>query len=357
MILYISIMQLNGQQIKEAIEQLIWEYKFEPVQVLDIMKMGIKTAFKKDYMPHERKSVVAVQIGNDWTIKIFRVRECVEEIEDKEEDRQIILVEAQKLKEDVEIWEKFMIDITPDPLEFTRIGVMAAAQTIKQNLKNIERERFFEKFQDKQGELLKAKVLRVIAESVVLDVDGATVVLPWPGQVPNRIYHTGEEIIVFLKQISKWSGGINLDITQWGPEFIDALLKRIVPEYEEGLVEIQKIVRITWKRTKMIVSTEEENVDPVGVFVWYRWDRINTILSLLNGEKIDIIERTSDDEKWDIQLVKDALKPAKVQSVTFEDDGTAMVKLPEDQKALAIGKSAINIKLASQLISARIELI
>ena len=83
---------------------------------------------------------------------------------------------------------------------------MAAAQTIKQNLKSIERERFFEKFQDKQGELLKAKVLRVIGESVVLDIDGATVVLATEGQIPGRMYNGGEEIIVFLKEISKGSG-------------------------------------------------------------------------------------------------------------------------------------------------------
>lgn len=351
-------MRLNGQQIKEAIEQLIGEYKYDPVQVLDIMKMGIKTAYKKDYMPHERKAQVAVSVAGDGEIKIYRLRDVVDEIEEKEEERQMLLADAKDIKDDAALGDTLTIEITPDPLEFTRIGVQAAAQTIKQNLKNIERERFFEKFQDKEGELLKAKVLRVIAESIVLDVDGATVVLPSQWQVPNRVYHTGEEIIVYLKQISKWSGGINLDITQGGPEFIDALLKRIVPEYEEGMVTIDKIVRITGKRTKMLVSTDDEKIDPVGVFVGHRGDRINTILSLLNGEKIDIIERTGnlDDERAEIQLVRDALKPANINSVEIAD-GKAIVKLPEDQKALAIGKWAINIKLASQLTGLRIELV
>jgi len=351
-------MRLNGQQIKEAIEQLIGEYKYDPVQVLDIMKMGIKTAYKKDYMPHERKAQVAVSVAGDGEIKIYRLRDVVDEIEEKEEERQMLLADAQEIKKDVALADTLTVEITPDPLEFTRIWVQAAAQTIKQNLKNIERERFYEKFQDKEGELLKAKVLRVIAESIVLDVDGATVVLPSQWQVPNRVYHTGEEIIVYLKQISKGSGGINLDITQGGPEFIDALLKRIVPEYEEGMVTIDKIVRITGKRTKMLVSTDDEKIDPVGVFVGHRGDRINTILSLLNGEKIDIIERSGDlwDERAEIQLVRDSLKPANINSVEIED-GKATVKLPEDQKALAIGKWAINIKLASQLTGLRIELV
>lgn len=345
-------MKLDGKQIQEAIKQLIAEYKYDPYVVLDIVKMGVRTAFRKDYLPHERKAQVQATIAADGTIKIYREREVVKEIEDKERDRQILLKDAKKAKKDLKEGDTLTLDITPDPLEFTRIGVQAAAQTIKQNLKNIERERFFEKFQDKQGELLKAKVLRVIGESVILDIDGATVVLPPEWQVPNRIYNAGEEIIVYLKQISKGSGGINLNITQSWPEFIEALLKRIVPEFEEGKVQIDKIVRITGKRTKMIVSSDDEKIDPVGVFVGHRGDRINTILSLLNGEKMDFIEDTGDEYR----LVMDALKPAKITSVKVED-GTAKVELPEDQKALAIGKGAVNIKLASQLTGLRIELL
>ncbi len=346
-------MKLDGKMIQEAIKMLIAEYKYDPYQVLDIVKMGVRTAYRKDYMPNEeRKAQIQVAIDADGTIKIYRERDVVDTIEDKEEDRQMLLPEAKKIKKDAVLGDTITMDITPDPLEFTRIGVQAAAQTIKQNLKSIERERFFEKFQDKEGELLKAKVLRVIADSVVLDIDGATVVL-WPeGQVPNRVYNPGEEIIVFLKEISKWSGGINLYITQAGTEFIEALLKRIVPEYEEGQVKVEKTVRITGKRTKMIVSSDDEKIDPVGVFVGHRGDRINTVLSLLNGEKIDFIEDTGDEYR----LVMDSLKPAKITSVKIAD-GKATVELPEDQKALAIGKGAVNIKLASQLTGLRIELV
>jgi len=266
-------MKLDWLMIQEAIKQLIAEYKYDPYQVLDIVKLWVRTAFRKDYLPNERKAQIQASIGADGTIKIYREYEVVEEVDEKEKDREMLLEQAVEYKEDIKMWELLTLDITPADLEFTRIGVMAAAQTIKQNLKNIERERFFEKFQDKEGELLKAKVLRVIGESVVLDIDGATVVL-WPeGQVPNRIYNGWEEIIVFLKEISKGSGWINLHITQWGTDFIDALLKRIVPEYEEGLVTIGKIVRITGKRTKMVVSSNDEKVDPVKQdLLWTYWN-------------------------------------------------------------------------------------
>lgn len=338
--------------IQEAIKQLIAEYKYDPYQVLDIVKLWVRTAFRKDYLPNERKAQIQASIGADGTIKIYREFEVVEEIDEKEKDREMLLKDALEYKDDIKLWELLTLDVTPEDLEFTRIGVMAAAQTIKQNLKNIERERFFEKFQDKQGELLKAKVLRVIGESVVLDIDGATVVLWTEWQVPNRIYNAGEEIIVFLKEISKGSGGINLHITQWSTDFIIALLKRIVPEFDEGVVTIEKIVRITGKRTKMVVSSNDEKVDPVWVFVGHRGDRINTILSLLNWEKIDIIEDTGDETR----LIMDVLKPARVTSVKIEE-GKAFVQVPEDQKALAIGKWAVNIKLAGQIVGMRIELI
>jgi transcription termination/antitermination protein NusA len=110
----------------------------------------VRTAFRKDYLPNERKAQIQASIGADGTIKIYREYEVVEEVDEKEEDREITLSDAQKIKEDIQIGEILTLDITPDNLEFTRIGVTAAAQTIKQNLKNIERERFFEKFQDKE---------------------------------------------------------------------------------------------------------------------------------------------------------------------------------------------------------------
>ena len=330
--------------IQEAIKSLIAEYKYDPYQVLDIVKLGIRTAYKKDYLGDEKKAQIQVSIAADGSISIYREYIVVDEVEDKEDDRQILLKDAKKLKKDVELGEAILLDITPDPLEFTRIGVQAAAQTIKQSLKSIERERFYEKFQDKQGELLRAKVLRVIGESVVLDIDGTTVVLPPEGQIPNRMYHSGEEIIVYLQQISKGIGGVVLDITQGGVEFIEALLKRIVPEYDEGLVKIIKTVRFAGKRTKILVASEDEKIDPVGVFVGHHGDRINTVLSLLNGEKIDIIEWSDDP----VKLVIDCLKPARTLSTEIKN-GKAIVQVPEDQKSLAIGKGAVNIRLATQL--------
>ena len=244
--------------------------------------------------------------------------------------------------------------MTPESMQLSRIAAQAAAQTIKQNLKNIEREKFYEKFQDKEGELLKAKVIRVHGDSVILDIDQTTVVLPPEGQIPNRSYEPGEEIFVFLKKIGKDTGGVVLDISQTNGEFIGAILEKIVPELADGTVNIDRIARAAGRKTKVVVSSNDEKIDPVGVMVGHKGDRINTVLSLLDGEKIDFIETNNNT----VDFIKALLKPAQVENVEILPDGKkALITVPEDQKPLAIGKGASNIRLASQLCGMSLEVI
>lgn len=342
-------MQLDGKTIQAAIMQLVDDYKFDPYQVIDIVKMGIRSAFRKDYQDYKKAEVV-VDIDEDGQIVIYRQYEVVEGVED--EDLQIDLGQAQELREDAEIGEQMLIDITPDNLNFTRIGVQAAAQTIKQYLKGIERERFFEKFQHKQGELLRAKVIKAHSNTVVLDIEGVPVVLPSDGQIPKRIYEIGEDIFVFLKQISKDSTGITLDITQSSEEYIEAIINKIVPEVEEGIVRIEKIARAPGIKTKIIVNSTDPNVDPVGVMIGHKGDRINILLSLLDGEKVDYIESTDDLET----LVRSCLRPADVKDYSISGN-KVKVHIAENQKAMAIGKSASNIKLAGKLCGVQIEIV
>jgi transcription termination/antitermination protein NusA len=292
---------------------------------------------------------VVVRIDQEGTVHIYREWEVVEEIEDA--DKEILLKDAKKERKDIEVGETFLIEVTPEEMELSRIAAQAAAQTVKQQLKLIERERFFEKFQNKQGELLRAKVTRVTGDSVVLDIEGTAVVLPRDGQVPHRMYHPGEDIFVLLQQISKDGGAVTLDITQSSADYVEAILRKLVPELEEESVEIVKIARIPGKRTKILVKSNDERIDPVGVMVGHGGDRINTVLSLLDGEKIDYIEDKGDREA----LVADALKPARINSVDLSDD-KIVAYLDEDQKGLAIGREAVNIKLAQQLVDGRIEL-
>ena len=344
-------MKLDGKAIQAAMMQLVEDYKFDPYQILEISKLGIKSWFKKDY-PEYKKSDILVDIKDDGTVKIYKAMEVVDEVED--EDTQVILAEAKKVRKDAKVGEKLLEDVTPESMALSRIAAQSAAQTIKQNLKNIEREKFFEKFQDKEGELLKAKVIRAHGDSIVLDIDQTTVVLPPEWQIPNRSYEPGEEIFVFLKKMSKEGGSINLEISQTNEEYIAVILEKIVPELAEGVITIEKIARTAGLKTKIVVSSNDEKIDPVGVMVGHKGDRINTVLSLLDGEKVDFVEYDPNT----IEFIKKLLKPAQVLEVKIQEDGKkAFIKVEEDQKPLAIGKRASNIRLASQIVGMNLEVV
>lgn len=201
--------------------------------------MGIRSWFRKDY-PEHKKANIAISIDNEWNVKVYKQLLVKKEDEIEDVDTEIWLKAAKEIRKDIKEWEELLIDVTPKSMELSRIASQAAAQTIKQQLKNVEREKFFEKFQNKEGELLKAKVIRVHADSVILDIEWATVVLLADWQIPNRMYEPWEEVFVLLKQISKDSGGIMLNITQSSPDYIEAILRKIVPELEEWLVIIEK---------------------------------------------------------------------------------------------------------------------
>lgn len=322
-------MKLDGKSIQIAMMHLVEEYKLDPYQVLEVIRNGIKSGFKRDY-PEYRKAEILVNIENDGTVSIYKALLVVEEIEN--EDTQIKLADAQKERADIEVGEQMLINITPDKLELSRVAAQVAAQTIKQGIKNIEREKFYDKFQDKEGALLKAKVLRIHEDSIILDIEGTNVVLPSESQVPNKLYEQGEEIFVFLKKIGKDAGGVLLDITQSSPEYVEALLRTYIAELEEGSVVIDKIARIPGKKTKILISSTVEGLDPIGVMVGERGDRIATLTSLLDGEKVDFVQSTDEPTELLIRL----FAPAKVESVSFPAEGEAVVRIQEDQKPLAI---------------------
>lgn len=342
-------MKLDGKVIQAAILQVIEDYKFDANQIVDIVKMGIKSAFKRDYEQYRRANIM-VDIEDSGDIKFYRIFTVVPEVED--EQNEISVDEAQKQAEGIEVGEELYVDITPDNLEFTRIGVQSAAQTIKQHIKEIEKHRFFDKFSQKEWELLKGKVTKVNGTTIVIDVDGVPVVLPPQWQIPQKDYAVGDDIFVFLRSINKWQWGAQLDVTQSSPDFVEAILKKIIPELSEGLIEIEKIVRIPGKKTKVVVRSLHEHLDPIGVMLGQWGERINILLSLLDGEKVDFIEYEDDIEEY----IRKVLQPAKIDRVDIGKN-VAKVYCAENQKSLAIGKGAANIKLAMQLTGYRIDIL
>lgn len=345
-------MKLDGKAIQMAMMQLVEDYKFDPYQILEISKLGIKTGFKKDY-PDFKKSDIEVDIADNGSVSIYKVMTVVEEVEDP--DTQLDLTNAKKVRKDVEIWEKLLEDVTPKSMELSRIAAQSAAQTIKQSLKSIEREKFYEKFQDKEGELLKAKVLKVQADTVLLDIDQTTVVLPAEGQIPNVNYESWQDIFVFLKKMTKDSGGVTLDISQTNSEYVAAILEKLIPELAQWIVHIEKIARIAGIKTKVVVSSsDEKKVDAVGVMVGHWGDRIQTVLSLLDWEKIDFVEMNNNT----IELIKKLFMPARVIDVNVSDDQKdATVKVMKEDMPRAFWPKMSNLRLAGQIVGMKINLV
>ena len=334
-------MKLDPMAIKVALEEMVKEYNFDPKQTMDIIKAWIKTAFRKDYLK-DKKYNIEVNFDKVWAIKIFRKLDVVEEVED--EFTQVTEAQAKEMWSETKVGESFLIDITPESIEFSRIWTQSAAQTIKQAIRQIEKERFYDKFADKEWELLRWKVVRVYSDNAIVDIEWTMVILGPESQIPNKVYSVWEDVWVLLRQISKGTGWIMLDITQSWTDFIDSLLRKNIPEVEDWRVEIIKIARISGKRTKVLVSSSDEKIDPVGVFVGQYGQRIENLLNALGGEKIDIIENTDDPA----ELVKRSLKPAKINRVNLSGSRATAV-CDESQKAVAIWKWATNLKLASQL--------
>lgn len=343
-------MKLDPKKIIIALEDIVKEYNFTPEEVYNVIKMWIKTAFRRDYLNKNKKVNLEMIMEQSWDVKIYRIYDVIddnEEIED--EEKQIHLSSAKKENKDVEVWEELFIDITPKDLEFSRIAVQSAVQTIKQQIKKVEKERFYRTFADSEWDILVWKVKYVDWEIVVLEFDSNTVVLPPEWQIKWRMYHIWEEVKVLLKNIKKQGWDIILEISQSAPEYIEALFKKYIPEIEEWLVEIINSARIAWEKTKILVSTDDERIDPVWVCIWDAWDRINSILDELDWERVDVIEYVDDREK----LIHNIFSPAKISKIE-EDNDIIYVYADETQKPMLFWKKAINVKLASKLLNKKV---
>lgn len=343
-------MKLEPKKIIWALEEVVKEYNFTPEEVYNVIKIWIKTAFRRDYLKRNKKINLEMIMEKKWDIKIYRVYEVVLDDENiLDNEKQINLKEAQKENKDVNVWDDLFIDITPDYLEFSRIGVQSAVQTIKQEIKKIEKERFYRTFADSRWDILVWNIKYVAWEMIVLEFGDNTAILESYGQIKWRSYEVWEKIKVLLKQIKKQWSDVFLEITQSAPEYIEALLKKYIPEIEEWIVKIYKIARVAWVKSKVLVYTEDDRIDPSWVCIWEAWERINTILDDLEWERVDIIEYVEDKK----QLLQNIFAPGKINNIEEQDD-VIYIEADETQKPIIFWKKAINIKLASILLDKRI---
>ncbi len=335
-----------------AINQICSEKNVSADQVLEAVKQAIATAYRKDYGNKEQEIRVDFEDGKDLPT-ILVVKEVVGTVEN--ENFEISLKDAKRVKPDVEEGDEITIDVTP--AGYGRIAAQAAKQVILQKLQEAERQSLYERFKDREQQLLTATVTKVDTSWVTLEIEGMTVSLPWREQIPGEHYYTGKRIRVYLDTVEFTGKGPQLRISRTHPELVRKLLELEIPEVRNGDVEIRGIARDAGFRSKVAVLSKDPRIDPIGACVGQKGVRIQAVMEEINGERVDMLEWSEDA----IKLISTALQPAAISAVIIVNDKEqvdeqgrrvkkrAAVFVEEAQRPMAIGKKGQNIRLATDL--------
>ena len=340
-------------QLQAAINQICAEKNIDKEIVINAIEEGIALAYRKDF--GHKDQIIKVILGDDISeLKIFEERDVVKKVENFETE--ISLKDAQKINPVIEIDQTIYIPLKLEE-NFGRIAAQTAKHVMTQKIQEAERLMLFDKFKDRERELLTARVQKVDRDSALIEIEGITTILPRRGQIMGEKYFTGQRIKVYLESVEQTSRGPQLKITRTSNKFIDALFEAEIPEIREGLVYIAQMAREHGVRCKIAVASEENSIDPVGAFVGQRGSRINAVMEEVGDERLDIIQYSSDPKK----LLKSALSPAKIAKVEFfkGDRGEDRVKIfvREEERAITIGRKGQNVRLAGQLIGMQIDVI
>ncbi len=248
-----------------------------------------------------------------------------------------------------------VVKIRKTPDNFGRIAAQTVKQVVHTRIRDYERESVFKEYEDKEGEVLSGVVQRADNRAVIIELGKAEAVMPAREQVPTERYRPNQRIKVLLTEVNSHARGPQLIVSRSDPRLIRRLFEQEVPEIQTGAVELMEIAREPGLRSKVAVAARQEKVDPVGSCVGVRGVRIQNIVNELYGEKIDVIEWSSDTATF----IANALSPAKPTNVSLSDSGdqrVATVIVPSDQMSLAIGKEGQNARLAYKLTGWRIDI-
>ncbi len=328
-------------QFLSAIEQICEEKGISKDMVLEAISASIVAAFKKDFGDKEQE-VRAELNPNTGEATVFVTKEVVGDVKDAM--TQITIQDAKKTNKTAKLGE--MIEIKEANKEFGRVAAQTAKQVIVQRIREAERDVVFTEFSEKEGLIINATVQQFENGNAYIDLGKATGVMFPNDQIPNEKYYPGQRIKVFVVRVEQTNRGPQIVVSRTHPDMVSRLFELEVPEIENGTVEIAGIAREAGARTKISVKSNAKGVDAVGTFVGGRGTRVQAVMGELGEEKIDIIAYSDNPSEY----IANALSPTKVISVKI-DEATkkAIVKVPEDQLSLAIGKGGQNVRLAAKL--------
>src|SRR6185503_17589708 len=377
------------------IRALAYEKSIEVDRVYKALEDALATAARKYYKTREPLEAVLDRAGGG--VQIFAIKEIVEnedQIEDpqaqwtleqarkfvpeaktgdtirldhitkevvdvvKDQNTQIRTYDAQKIDGEVEQGDEVKIPLTKPPDELGRIAAQSAKQVLYQKVREAEREKVFNEFKDKAGELENGYVKRFERGDMIIDLNGKTEgIIPRSQQSRAERYSQGDRIKAVIVDVHTQPKGPQVVLSRTDPRLLIKLFEMEVPEIYDGTVVIKGAVRESGERAKIAVTSRERDVDPVGACVGMKGSRVQSIIRELRGEKIDIIPWKEDV----VDFAQNALAPAKITRVSVTSDEAAHrphldVIVDNDQLSLAIGKRGLNVRLAAELIGAKIDI-
>lgn len=340
-----------SKEIFDALKSLEVQNGIDSQQLIEKIKAGMMRAIKHDYPYTEN---VRVEIDPETETFSMGLIKTVTDGEPEDPDNEISLDEAKTY--DTSAFVGGVVEIPLNPLQLHRVAASSAKQSIRSDIKQYERERLIEQYRDKEHEIVTAIVQKVepATGNAIIAIDKDEIYFPNPEHIPGETYKPGEHIKVYVVSIRPDKKPY-VRVSRSHQDFVKRLFELEVPEIYDGSVEIKSIAREAGSRTKLAVSANDPNVDPVGACIGPRKTRVTAVMRELGKEKIDIIPYSDDDAEF----ISRALAPAEVINVTIKDPETrsCVAVVPDSQLSLAIGNRGQNAKLAARLTKYKIDIV
>ena len=382
---------MDQAAIAEAVKQICDEKGIPFESVIETINAALAAAYRKDF-GEKNQNIEAKFNLETGTIEVFDVKTVVEDLpaeelaaleaqaaEEKpakhakekpaeapateapegEEKRrfnpktELQLSDAVKVKKGVAVGEEIRTQLEL-PGDFGRMAAQTAKQVITQKLRETERETLFAEYKQKEGEIIVGTVQRREGRAVLVDLGRITAVIPPDEQIEDESYVPGNHLKFYIVAVNSTTKGPEILLSRSHPAIVKKLFSLEIPEIANGTVEIKGVAREAGSRSKIAVWTGEENIDPIGSCIGQRGARIQTIISELKGEKVDIVKWNEDPKEF----ISNALSPARINRVELnEDNRVAKAFVDENQLSLAIGKGGQNVRLAAKLTGWKIDVV
>jgi len=335
-------------ELMEAMAQIAREKSVDKAILVETLEAGLLSAGRKRF---GQTADIQVKFDEPSGKILMRLkRRVVEEAEDPAQE--IDLEEAQQSDPDAGVGQEFVQELTLEDLG--RNAIAAAKQVLVQRVREAERERIYEDYHDRVGEMVRGTVQQVDRGNIYVKLDRSEAILPPREQIARDRYHQGDHIKAYIIAVDKLARGPQIILSRTHPEFLRRLFEAEVPEVAEKIIEIKGIAREPGSRAKVSVVSNDDKIDAVGACVGIKGSRVQAIVRELGGEKIDIVPWSQDP----VVFVTRSLSPAKVLEAQIVDkDQKVLVSVADDQLSLAIGKGGQNARLAAKLTGWKIDLI